>query len=30
VQSTRHIAEISSKMAEEAVRRMNNSSLAPR
>ena len=30
VQSTRHIAEISSKMAEEAVRRMNGSSLAPR
>ena len=30
VQSTRHIAEISSQMAEEAVRRMNNSSLAPR
>jgi hypothetical protein len=30
VQSTRHIAAISSQMAEEAVRRMNNSSLAPR
>lgn len=30
VQSTRHIAEISSQMAEEAVRRMNDSSLAPR
>ena len=30
VQSTRHIAEISSQMAEEAVRRMSDSSLAPR
>jgi phasin family protein len=30
VQSTRHIAEISTKMADEAVRRMNDSSLAPR
>jgi phasin family protein len=30
VQSTRHIAEISTQMAEEAVRRMNDSSLAPR
>jgi hypothetical protein len=30
VQSTRRIAEISTQMADEAVRRMNDSSLAPR